>query len=297
MKKKENIIFIAAGIVSVIMLMLLYFTIAWMAKMQHSENSIWTLFLAYISGSGNDCGIQTEGIYFLRLLARILESLFLAILASLLFARLINQDVKLVFPQKIVIRRRTSEGSSGKLTLGVLIGNPSKATLYDVECSITCCYVKKVIDGDTIERNREVVLVSKTKRIENYHRFSFDLDNLHKKFWRDFLDRPDVCVDEDSILVTVSGRANTLGGMFISEKKYQLSDIGIDLHNPETKFWVTNTGLLSHKQKKYIDWTEFPRFFESGETERKQVIQEIERYVASEHGNSGESIEISQITN
>ena len=57
---------------------------------------------------------------------QMIEGLVFAIMGSMIFAYILDRDVRLVFPEKLVIRRRTSEGSEGQLTLGVLLGNPGK---------------------------------------------------------------------------------------------------------------------------------------------------------------------------
>lgn len=260
-------------------LIAIYFAAAIIIRKDFPQYSVWRLFLIYASGNNVDSEFSAGNIYALLSLGRIFEVILLAVISSFVFSSLLNRGVKLIFPEKIVIRRRTSEGSDGKLCIGILVGNPHKYTLFDVECWVSCSYIKE--KGTVNKRNSEVVLVQSVKKLKNYYRFSFEITKFHKKFWKDFLERNIDCMNEDCVTIIISGRANTLGGTFTIEKKYLLSDIGIDLRNPEDDFKTLVPNRFTGEKKVKIDWSQFPKFIEAGEKERAKIINEIEQYVNS----------------
>lgn len=278
MKRMDHIYTILFwGITATIsVLAVIYLIIAVIVQNQFPQYSILRLFLLYASGNHAVLSVNDSSVCFLLLLSRIFEAVALAIISSFIFSSILNRGVKIVFPDKLVIRRRTSQGSDGKLCIGILIGNPRKYKLFDVECCVNCSYVKE--KGEVCSMNSEVMLVQTVKRINNYYRFSFEIDKIHKKFWQDFLNRDEKQIDEDNICVTISGRSNTLGGTFTVEKNYGLLDIGVDLRNPEGYFKQVLRNNRTGKIKTRIDWRKFSRFIEAGENERARVIAEIRKY-------------------
>lgn len=201
----------------------------------------------------------------------------LAILTSYIFANILNREVKIIFPEKIVLRRRTSEGSEGKLTLGILIGNPEKRWLYDVKCSINCIYLKQ--NGDIVKRNSEIHLSQSVEFIQNYYRFSFDIRELPKVFWKHYIERKEEYVGNDYLIVTIMGKTNGLGGYFRTIKKYNIQDIIVDMHEPEMYFKKKVNNIFTSEEKTKIDWREFPKYMEAGEDDRQSIINEIRMYV------------------
>lgn len=257
----------------------IYLIIAIIVQKQCPQYSVGELFLIYASGNNIDVLFDCENVYILLSISRIFEAITLAIISSFAFTLILNKGIKLTFPEKIVIRRRTSEGSDGALCIGILVGNPKKYTLFDVECWVNCSYIKE--KGEVNKKNSEVILVQSIKKMKNYYRFSFNITKFHKKFWQDFLERDMTCMNEDYISVIVCGRANTLGGTFTIEKKYMLSDIGIDLRNPEDYFKKNVTNKFTGQKEMRINWKKFTQFIEAGEVERANVIKEIEQYAKS----------------
>ena len=275
MKKRTQVLLIIGILVALTILAAIYVVIAIIVKNACPQYTVWKIFLIYASGNNIDSLPNLNIVYFLHMISRVFEVITLAIFSSFAFSLILNRNIALVFPEKLVIRRRTSEGSDGQLYLGVLIGNPKKYELFDVECSVNCSYVKE--KGEFIKKNSEVVLSERLKRMRNYYRFSFDISGFHKKFWQDYLERDSVCMKEDCISVIISGHANTLGGTFTIEKKYMLSDIAIDLHNPEDDFKQKIQKPLSRKKVECIDWNKFPQYVEAGEDAREKVIAEIRK--------------------
>lgn len=211
-------------------------------------------------------------------LKNLIEGIALAVLASFIFSHILNREIKVIFPDKIVLRRRTSEGTEGKLTIGLLIGNPGKRELLDVKCSINCTYLKKIEDFE--QRNGETYLSQSVDSIQHFFRFSFDINSLPKNFWRHYLERNEEYVNKDFLLVAIMGKTDGLGGYFRVTKKYSLQDIIVDFHEPEKYFKKKVRNFLTFKERVKIDWKEFSKCIEAGEDERQNAINEIKKYLS-----------------
>ena len=209
---------------------------------------------------------------------QIIEGLVFAIMGSMIFAYILDRDVQLIFPKKLVIRRRTSEGSEGELTLGLLLGNPGKKWIYDVQCRIYCSYVKSI--EDIVERNNETTLKATVDLIQNYYRFSFKISDLPATFLKHYLEKEERYIEKDYLYVTILAESDGIRGKFKCEQKYLLQDIVTDLHNPEKHFKKKAKSLFSQEEKTKIDWKEFPKYIEAGEEDRAEVIQEIRDIIA-----------------
>ncbi len=215
-------------------------------------------------------------INFIIIFKDIVEGIALAILASFIFTHLLNREPKIIFPEKLVLRRRTSEGSEGKLVLGILIGNPNKKLLYDIKCNVNCVYLKH--DGDIIQRNGETYLNYNVDFMQNYFRFSFDIKDFPKTFWKHYLEKNEKYIDNDFLRINISGKMNGLGGCFRVNHDYFIQDIIVDTHEPEKRFKKKNQTFFTGKEKIKIDWKEFPKYIEAGEDERRNIISEIYDY-------------------
>lgn len=209
---------------------------------------------------------------------QLIEGIIFAVLGSAIFAYILNRDKKIILPDKLVLRRRTSEGSNGVLTLGVLLGNPGKEWIYDVQCIVNCSYTKSVSEG-IVQRNSEVVRKEERDFVQNYYRFSFKVSDFPHTFWEHYINRDEIYVDNDYIFVIILGTSDGIGGKFKYTKRYSLQDIVVDFHEPEKRFKKTVTNVFTHKQKTKIDWKEFPRVIEAGENEREGVIKEIKEII------------------
>lgn len=111
----------------------------------NSENySFARIFLIAVSGNIKEIINDNWFLAFVFVVHEILELIAFSILTSYIFAFILNREPKIIFPDKLVIRHRTSDGSNGILTLGILIGNKSKFDIHNVNCTITCYYIKKL---------------------------------------------------------------------------------------------------------------------------------------------------------
>ena len=223
--------------------------------------------------------IPTTQIFINTILAakKLIESIALAILTSFIFSYILNREIKVIFPDKITLRKRTSEGSEGKLTLGILIGNPGKRELLDVKCTLHCTYLKHI--GEIERRNGETYLNYTVDSIQNYFRFSFDVNSLPKKFWQHYIEKDEKYINKDFLIIAIMGKTDGLGGYFRVTKRYSLQDIIVDLHEPEKYFKKKTKNIFTSKEKIKIDWKEFPKCIEAGEKDRHNIILEIHNYV------------------
>lgn len=219
--------------------------------------------------------IVTGLIYFIQ---NIVEVSAIAILTSYIFAYILNKEPQLLFPDKLVIRHRTSWEAKNKLTLGILIGNRNNYSIHNAICSVTCSYIKQ---ENPLLINSEFTLTDERISIENYYRFSFDLAKFPRQVLKDMIEKP-TYFDKETIVVSVAGNCNYIGNSFKISKKYKLSDIVYDEHTPiithvrKNKF--TGKDLLNpftHKVIKKIDWSELKRIIEVDEDRRIASVNEI----------------------
>lgn len=219
--------------------------------------------------------IVTGLIYFIQ---NIVEVSAIAILTSYIFAYILNKEPQILFPDKLVIRHRTSWEAKNKLTLGILIGNRNNYSIHNAICSVTCSYIKQ---ENPLLINSEFTLTDERISIENYYRFSFDLAKFPRQVLKDMIEKP-TYFDKETIVVSVAGNCNYIGNSFKISKKYKLSDIVYDEHTPiithvrKNKF--TGKDLLNpftHKVIKKIDWSELKRIIEVDEDRRIASVNEI----------------------
>jgi hypothetical protein len=203
---------------------------------------------------------------------KFLELIYVSVLTGYIFAYILNREPKIVLPQKLVIRHRTSENVEKLLTLGILVGNKSRFNLHNVCCTVTCYYLKNKKNPKLT--NGEFQIRQEVHKLENYYRFSFDLKEFPSKILKDFIEKDPVCLEIDSINVSISGNANLLGNTFMVDRKYKLSDIVIDEHIPVLKNDI-RTPFIGKKLYQIIKWKELDRTEEVSETKRNKIINEI----------------------
>ncbi len=221
----------------------------------------------------------TLSVIVIILLQRFLEVVAISILASYIFTYILNRRPTIVFPDKLVIRHRTSEGSNKLLTLGILIGNKSKFNLHNVECVLTCYYVKTT---KPLLTNGEFSVKYMQPIVSNYFRFSFVLREFPSKILEDFIYKDPECYELDSIGVLISGNSNFLGNAFRVTKRYKLSDIVFDEHIPDFTDTIKNplTGKVIIKK---INWDEISKVVEVNETTRQEIVEEIKEIIDEKH--------------
>ncbi len=240
------------------------------------EHGYFDIYLCLISSTDLPGGSLTPYMQIMLAVNAILKNIALALFGSYVFSYMINKGIHLLFPDKLVLRRRTSEGSKGNLTLGILVGNPKQHLLYDLVCTVHCSYIK---EADAIQiRNSETYINQSVGQLQNYYRFSFDYTALPRTFWQHYLDQDCPYRDDDYLNVIITGKADNYGRYFRVVRQYRTSDIVIDTHSSEHSFKKVTRSLFSKKQHTRIDWKEFPRAVEAGEEACRQIRNELSTY-------------------
>ena len=152
-------------------------------------------------------------------LINFLTIISLAVLASYIFLTIQNVPPKVLMPDKLVIRKRTSSHVQGQLSISIAVGNRSYFNTEDVTCTIHCVY------KESAQRiNAEFSKQTYQPFIKNFHRFSFGLDELPKPLLNNFLNDKNL---GDRINIIISGKSKTIGGSstFSVHRQYKLTDV------------------------------------------------------------------------
>lgn len=204
-----------------------------------------------------------------------------AVLTSFIFTYILNKEPTIIFPDKLVIRHRTSWEKKNKITLGILVGNKNRYNIHNAVCSITCSYIKQ---ENPLLINCEYTLKEERILLQNYYRFSFDLNKFPRQILKDIIEKP-VYYDKETIVVSIAGNCNYLGNSFKVSREYKLSDIVYDEHTPHITFVRKN--IFTRKDLKNpftgktmlgIDWNELTKIVEADEIKRSISVNEI-RYI------------------
>ena len=201
---------------------------------------------------------------------KMIEIVFLAILTGFIFSRVINRELFLRLHDTLVLKRRTSERSNGKLALSVIVGNPKKYHVYNMSC------ILGVRSGNDKNNDRgynaEVFLqpdAPQVLKLNNYYTFTFPAEDIPVSIWKHYLNENGYWYDKDNITVYLSGETGNTGGQFRIVKEYHLKDLRIDssLLNPRFK-----------KRDNIIDWKLFDKpSGELTESYKDDVIEEIHK--------------------
>lgn len=214
---------------------------------------------------------------------RFAETICLTVLTGYIFAYILNRESQIILPDKLVIRHRTSENVNHLLTLGILVGNKSRFKVHDVKCTVSCFYLKK--KSEPLLTNSEFQIVQEVHTIDNYFRFSFELRKFPRKVLQDFVNKDTLCLEIDTISVSISGHSNILGNTFLISKKYKLTDLIIDEHVPQVKYSIKNP-LTKKKIFEFIKWDELNRMEEVSEKKRVKTIDEIKDIIKKTYDKS-----------
>lgn len=239
--------------------------------------NVITLTIDLLGGFNIEQYKNSEILSIIVILKQAVQTVLLTVLSGYIISVFINREAKIIFPDKIILRRRTSEGSNGLLTFSALIGVPGKRWLYDVKCTMNCTYYK-----NDIQRNSECYSTRHIEFIQNYFRFSFSVYDFPKIFWQQFLERGEHYSCSDFITLTLVGKSDGFGGQLRKTKKYFFNDIVVDVSNPENRFIRKFINPITGKERRIINWKIFPHSMESGVSDREDILNEIKKYVYSD---------------
>lgn len=205
-----------------------------------------------------------------------LSGIFLALCTSYIFSAILCKPPKIVFPDKLVIRYRTTGSKEGNLALGALIGSKRANTLHNVNCRLSCAYVVKKSETGELLKNSEFNMIETIGSIKNYYRFSFHLDELPVGLLSNYLTKSEESMQKDVVTITLFGKTTDLNREFYISKDYQLSDIIISNQtSPEKNFVKKNYFTKSTR----VNWRKFVEVHEDGEEMRRCVINDIEKII------------------
>lgn len=236
--------------------------------------SLQTVLIYSLSGV-LDNQIKKKGFLLLLAVQKFFEMICLTVLTGYVFAYILNREPQIVLPDKLVIRHRTSENVNHLLTIGVLVGNKSRFKIHDVKCTVSCSYIKKKAPLLT---NSEFQIIQEIHAIDNYFRFSFELNKFPRKILRDFIEKDPFCLEYDTINVSISGHSNLLGNTFLISRKYKLTDLIIDEHVPQVKYSIQNP-ITKKKMFEFMRWDELQKIEEVSEKKRVKTVNEIRELV------------------
>jgi Ion channel len=202
---------------------------------------------------------------------QIIASLITPILTGIAFYHIFNRSPKINFPKKLIVRRRTSEGSSNQLTLSVKVANCENMRMYDVKCQLIYFYFKET--DNRITRNGETNFSQEICYIDKTFRFSFELEKfpivlLEALLLRDGLNQ------KDKISIVISGKRGYSGGSFILDRDYFLKDVEIA---KESKLLYTYYKENDEIKTSKINYTNLNEIISYPEKDRADVIKQLEK--------------------
>lgn len=169
---------------------------------------------------------NAEGIIkLIVIIQHFINSIILPIITGIIFYFILNRKPSIIFPEHLIIRKRTSESSKGKLTLSALIANKGKNKIYNVTCQLVFIYYVKSRNG-IIAQNGETSFAHSVPYIANFYRFSYELETFPSVLLKHILEREGMNKNA-SILLIVNGKFGGFGESFSVEEIYKMSDVTI----------------------------------------------------------------------
>ncbi|OGU39023.1 MAG: hypothetical protein A2X61_00805 [Ignavibacteria bacterium GWB2_35_12] len=244
------------------------------------SNIFEQIFFAVMTWStiGYNDGKPIQQMWFAISLHYLISSLIMPVISGIIFYYILNRPTKIIFPNNLIVRKRTSEGSSDVLTLSVKVGNKEKVKIYDVRCQLIYFYFKN--NGELITRNGETNLLQEVSFIDKTFRFSFKLEDFPSTLLK-ALTNNDPLNKKGSISIIIYGKRGNFGDPFFIEKDYNITDIKIAkdtklLYNYHLiKDKIIKTKINYNNLNKIIHYTDEEQA--NVETEIKKILKEIEK--------------------
>ena len=229
----------------------------------------------------------------LVVIEKFFEIIAFASLTSQLVDAMANSNVKILLPEVLVIRRKTSAGDGqNKLFLNVIVGNPKRLDIVNWVCTINVIYqkAKRKTQNEKAKINADTVKHYTVPYIANYNQFIFKVEELPWPFLEHYLTpgkEGEEYAEVDSIHVIITGENPTNGKTVSVHDYYHRNRIIISnkLLNEEFKKDVNkerNTWIP-------INWKLFKRPAPAPKEYRNNVIDEINEIIIREKNNKGQS--------
>lgn len=154
----------------------------------------------------------------IMLFHNLINDIIFATFTAFIFYHLINPNPQIIFPQKILIRRRTSPGFTGKIALSLTIANKHgvyNKYIYDVNIKIT--YIYKINGA----YNASTQLISHVQKVKNYNTFYYELSEFPPHFFESIKNKSSA----GTIDVQLYGKYAKSLHEFMAKKTYNTSDI------------------------------------------------------------------------
>jgi hypothetical protein len=218
------LVYIAIFLLANLLFGIVYFVIANVCEAENTNLGTWIYFsmMNFATISHGDITPIPEMRVFITI-HYLCASIVVPIISGLIFYYILNRPPKIIFPEKLIIRRRTSEGNQGQVTLGLQIGNRNKFPIYDVKCKLIYVYYKTRFDGVTA-RNAETNFTEYVHFVQNYYRFSFSVLDFPKPFVQSIIEPTKLNLN-DGLMIIVQGKYGDYGDDFLITKNYSISDL------------------------------------------------------------------------
>lgn len=162
-----------------------------------------------------------DGVNFLLLVHKFINNFSFALFPAFIFEFLINPVPSVIFPSKILLRKRTSYNCKDIIALMITIRNKhgkNKKYIYDVTAKLTYSY-----QDENNANNSNTQLSYHVHLIKNFNSFYYDINSFPKHFFELFKEPCEVA--HGHIHITLSGKYGSSLHEFILEKTYSTSDI------------------------------------------------------------------------
>lgn len=228
------------------------------------------IFMYSISNNMRLMDIPNNSYLFILLaIHNLCQTVCTAVMTGYIFNYIIHKEPNLTWPVKLVIRRSRQ---TKKLKLGIMIGNKTLRVIHEVNCTVCFSYIvgKKTGNRDCTNKIEQDVMT-----IENYNRFSFDLDKLPYEVLKRFLDKNTDALKDVLISVYIRGNFTKFGKPFLLCHQYSLRDVCIvtgDLEY-ETSIGRFKKVLWNAVRMKKLDIVD--------ENEKAKMIDDIRKILAA----------------
>jgi hypothetical protein len=194
------------------------------------------------------------------------------IATGVIFYYTLNRPPRILFPDKLIIRQRTSEKNSGKIYLTVKIANKNINKVYDIKCQLIYFYFKEF--NNSVTRNGDTNLIQRVHYIDKTFRFSYPIADFPVKFLQSIIEGGN---KNDFISIIVYGRFGRFGDNFLVEKTYKWENIEI-LKDSESlyKYTADVYGNVTPTKVKFENLNTTIRY---SEDERQNIIALIKRNI------------------
>lgn len=203
----------------------------------------------------------------------LIVSILLPVLTGIIFYFILNRPPRILFPDKLIIRKRTSDGCNGLLTLSVKIANKNTSKLYDLNCQLIYFYYKNL--NNTYTRNGETKFSQTIPYIEKTFRFSFELNKFPKTFLESVLDKNEVN-QNGKISILIFGKFGKFGDSFMVEKDYFLKDIEFAKDSKLLYEYIVENQKIKRTKICYPNLNELIYY---SEDDRTKIVNEIKEYI------------------